>query len=233
MRADCKVLRGEGPAYNVAGFQEPRRSEGVRKGKRRPLEELAPYLLELPTPGARLDWGAVFGNDQPVELEVGFGKGAFLVARAPQEPDVNFVGIEIDRGLQLHVANRLVKRGLRNVRLIRGDALAVLREFIFDSSLRAVHVYFPDPWWKRRHRKRRLFTSEFAGQCERVLMPGGRLFIATDVEEYYGVIKAALASGTTLRPGVEAPGPDVPETNFERKARLAGQGVWRGIFVRG
>src|SRR5205807_6062384 len=109
------------------------------------------------------------------------------------------VGIEIARKYQLFTATRIAKRRLQNVRLARADAREFLRDFIAPDSCQAVHVYFPDPWWKKRHLKRRVFTPEFAGQCERILRSGGLLYIATDVEEYFQVITELVTASTKLR----------------------------------
>ena len=135
----------------------------VRRGVRLPLEQLAPYLLTVPDPTALLDFQTVFGNTRPVEMEIGFGKGLFLLNTAISRPDVNFLGVEIERKYQLFTANRIAKRGLANVRLVCADARAFLRDCIRADSVQALHVYFPDPWWKTRHRKRRLWTPEFGG----------------------------------------------------------------------
>ncbi len=208
----------------------------VRRARRLPLEELEPYLLPLPDPPAPLDWPALFGNAHPVELEVGFGKGLFLLTQALARPDVNFVGVEIVRKYQLFTATRLAKRGLRNARLACGDARLFLRDRVADGSLAAVHVYFPDPWWKKRHHKRRVFTPQFAAQCERVLGPGGRLHVATDVEEYFGLMREALAPlGGLVELPAEPEGegqPDGCQTNFERKARERGGAVYRAVYER-
>jgi tRNA (guanine-N7-)-methyltransferase len=209
----------------------------VRPAKRLPLEELAPYLLDVPEPPAPLDWRAVFGNDGPVEIEVGFGKGLFLVTAATAAPDGNFLGIEIVRKYQLFAATRMAKRGLRNVRLVKADARLFLRDCVTAASVATVHVYFPDPWWKKRHLKRRVFTPEFAAECTRVLRLGGRLHVATDVEDYFHVIQELLARQTVLQP---LPPPDerAPQhdldylTNFERKFRKEGRSIWRAVYER-
>src|SRR6185312_9432534 len=135
-----------------------------------------------------LDWREVFDKDRPVELEVGFGKGLFLLTAAQAHPEINFAGVEIVRKYQLFTATRLAKRDLRNVRVACADALHFLPRFVASSSVQAVHVYFPDPWWKKRHHKRRIFTPEFVAEVARVLAPGGRLLAATDVPEYAAVV---------------------------------------------
>jgi len=206
----------------------------VRHATRLPLEELAPYLLAVHDPPAPIDWPSLFGNANPVELEVGFGKGLFLLNAAKANPAVNFAGVEIERKYQLFTATRLAKRCLHNVRLAQADARLFLRDCVGTGTLRAVHVYFPDPWWKKRHHKRRVFTPEFATQCQRVLGPGGRLSLATDVEEYFGLMREALAPLTGLR-ALPLEGPaddDTYRTNFERKAVERGQPVYHGLYER-
>ena len=218
----------------------------MRRGSRLPLEELAPYLLiadcELRIADSKdnpqpLDWRAVFGNDHPVELEVGFGKGLFLVTAAQARPEVNFAGAEIVRKYQLFAATRLAKRGLRNVRVACADVRLFLPRCVATASLQAVHVYFPDPWWKKRHHKRRVFTAEFVAECARVLRPGGELHAVTDVEEYAQVMAGLLAAQPALRP-LPSPEPHQPThdldylTNFERKFRKQGKPIYRMRYER-
>lgn len=215
----------------------------MRRLVRVPLEQLKPVLLELPTPTdpaqapERIDFGRVFGNERPVELEVGFGKGLFLVTASQQCPEVNFAGIEIERKYVLYTATRLVKRNLSNVRVVHGDARTILRDRIGAGVLQAVHVYFPDPWWKKRHHKRRVFTAEFVAECVRILKVGGKLHVVTDVEEYFQTITELLAAAPGLR---ELPPPQAKEaehdldylTNFERKFRKQGKPIWRAAHEK-
>jgi tRNA (guanine-N7-)-methyltransferase len=209
----------------------------VRRARRFTLEELAPYLLEIPESPHFFEWHALFGNDHPVEMEVGFGKGMFLVGAAHTHPDSNYLGIEIARKYQLFTASRMAKRQLRNVRLVKADARQFLRDCVKSGSCRALHVYFPDPWWKKRHLKRRLFTGDFVAQCARVLQPGGRLSVATDVEQYSGEIGDLLAAEPLLRavplPLAASPAHDLDYlTNFERKYLKAGRTIYRHICER-
>jgi len=210
----------------------------VRRTRRLPLAELEPYLLSVSQESKSagvpkcLSWPAVFGNDHPVEVEVGFGKGLFLVEGGQARPEINFLGIEIERKYQLFTANRLAKRGLKNVRLVCADARILFRDHLANGSVHTIHVYFPDPWWKKRHHKRRVFTEEFAGQCARVLRPGGTLDVITDVGEYFTLIQNLLAAQPAL---ILLPGHDTKEaaadlTNFERKYRQEGRPIFRARY---
>jgi tRNA (guanine-N7-)-methyltransferase len=215
----------------------------VRRPKRWPLELLAPYILESPSlqrdPGNSIfiDFAALYGNAHPVELEVGCGKGGFLVAAAAERPEHNFLGLEIDRALFYYIAGRLAKRKLLNARIACADAKLFVRDRIADGSLAAVHVYFPDPWWKKRHHKRRLWTPDFAAHCARILRIGGRLHVATDVPEYAATIRELLDALPHFRRQQSderhgEPSADENLTNFERKARVRGGEVWRATYVK-
>lgn len=234
----------------------------MRKQRRLTLEELAPYQWQLPRhPIAQktqlptsdtqqpqtnvdlpvhqqpLDWTQLFGNTHPVEIEVGIGKGLFLLNSAIARPETNFFGIEVVRKYQLYATTRIAIRKLTNVKTVCADARWVFRQFVPSASVAAVHVYFPDPWWKARHKKRRVFTAEFAYDVARALQTCGRLHIATDVEEYFEVMTGIINSSPAFRVlwrmnstgSIEDTG---YETNFERKARQKGTPVWRAVFER-
>jgi tRNA (guanine-N7-)-methyltransferase len=200
---------------------------------RLPLEQLQQYLFTPPPTPVPLDWAHVFGNEQPVEIEVGFGKGLFLLTASQEHPAVNYLGIEIERKYQLFTANRLAKRRLRNVRLVSTDARNFLRDYVAGSSVQAVHIYFPDPWWKKRHHKRRVFTEDFAAACTRVLRLGGNLEVLTDVAEYSELISGLLAQQASLQL-LLATGPsgETFRTNFERKYREAGKPIYAATYVK-
>jgi tRNA (guanine-N7-)-methyltransferase len=219
----------------------------VHKPARLSPTELQPFVLDAPPPhqapnaraqGRAYDWSAVFGNDNPVELEVGCGKGLFLITSAAERPDVNFVGVEIVRKYELFTATRVAKRDLRNVRVACSDARAFLRDCVPADSLQAIHVYFPDPWWKKRHHKRRLWTPEFTAECGRVLRPGGVLYAVTDVEEYaqlmheLGDAQPSLCFVAPPQPGTPAHDLDYL-TNFERKFRKEGRPIFRMSWAKG
>jgi tRNA (guanine-N7-)-methyltransferase len=204
---------------------------------RLPLD-LAPYTVDLAGRESPVSWPELFGNDRPVELEVGSGKGLFLVNAGIRTPLRNFLGIELSRKYAGQAAARVAKRALPNVKVLRGDARAVLAGSIPAASLRAVHIYFPDPWWKKRHKKRRVFTEPFVVAVERALEPGGDFRMATDVEEYFGVMLELMAQ----HPRFVAQPPPVPSTpehdldyltNFERKYRIQGRPIFRAHFRLG
>jgi tRNA (guanine-N7-)-methyltransferase len=209
----------------------------VPRQRRWPLEALKPYILEDTIAADQWDWRGVFHNEFPVEIEIGFGKGLFLINAAANAPQTNFLGIEIARKFQLLTATRLAKNGISNVRLIKADARLFLRDHVRSDSVRAIHVYFPDPWWKRRHIKRRLFTSNFVAQCERVLQRKGTLHIATDVSVYFEEMINLLQTARTMAPGSDQRILDSEHTteyltNFHRKFCLEGRQIFRATFER-
>lgn len=132
-----------------------------------------------------LDWDRLFGREGPVEIEVGCGKGRFLLERAERHPDRLFVGLEYARAYLETMAKRCSKRGLENVRVSKCEAGEFFRECVPDASLDAFHLLYPDPWPKKRHHKRRLIQHEFLQELRRVLKPAGELNIATDHEDYF------------------------------------------------
>ena len=179
---------------------------------------------KLPKP---LVWRELFGNDHSVELEIGSGKGTFLTEQATARPEVNFFGIEWARWYWRYASDRLRRHNCLNSRTVRAEASFFLTEFVQDASLSVLHVYFPDPWPKARHHKRRLIADPFLRQVERTLIPGGRLQIVTDHQEYFEQIEAVVRRSKLSiidynRPGSAADGEFVG-TNFERKYRREGR----------
>jgi tRNA (guanine-N7-)-methyltransferase len=178
----------------------------------------------LPKP---IDWAVLFENNHPVELEIGMGKGTFLTEQAKARPNVNFFGIEWANWFWRYASDRLRRNGCTNARTIRAEAGFFLREFVPAESLSVLHIYFPDPWPKARHNKRRLIQPAFMPLVERVLAPGGRLQVVTDHLEYFQQIEPTV-KGSNLaiidynRPGSAGEGEFVG-TNFERKYRREGR----------
>lgn len=165
-----------------------------------------------------LDWRQLFGRSAPVEAEIGSGKGRFLLDLAAQRPELDLLAVE--RAAKYHqlVCERVAKRGLGNVRLLRTTAEDLLERLLAPSSLHALYVLFPDPWPKKRHHKRRFFTPETTAAIARVLAPGGRLLVKTDHPAYGEVIDEVLAGCPEMhRLDPEAAFADLPMTGFERK----------------
>ena len=190
---------------------------------------------ELPRP---IVWRDLFENDHPVELEIGMGKGTFLTDQAKARPEVNFFGIEWASWYWRYASDRLRRHGCLNARTVRAEALFFLREHVADASLAVLHVYFPDPWPKSRHHKRRLIQEPFLKQAERTLVAGGRLQIVTDHKGYWEkniepLVRAA--EGFTVvdynRPGSANDGEFVG-TNFERKYQREGRPFYAIAAVR-
>lgn len=199
--------------------------------------DVSPILLppERFANGEPLRWAELFGDDHPVVLEIGSGKGLFLANSAARRPDHNFFGVEIAHKYARFAAERVVKAGRANVRVWPGDAGALMAGRVPPASLREVHVYFPDPWWKKRHKKRRVFNETLVASIVKALEPSGELHVATDVEEYFGVIRALIAAEPALVE-IEPPPLNDPEhdhdylTNFERKYRIEGRPVHRSSY---
>ena len=152
------------------------------------------------------------------EVEIGFGKGRYLIDRAERESGRSFVGIEVASAYYRRVRDRVFARHLDNVVLLRGEAVYLLSAVLPSSFADVVHVYFPDPWPKARHRSRRLFHPETIDLVLGLMRPGGRLDFATDFEVYGEAVEGILASHPALRlRRLEGPWPDGPRTNYERK----------------
>jgi len=169
----------------------------------------------------RVDLAAVFGNDRPVEVEVGTGKGTFLLARAAGRPELNFLGIEWANAYCHYAADRFRRAGLENARMLRADAGSFLRTCLPDQSIWRLHVYFPDPWPKRRHHRRRLIQPSFVADAWRLLRPGGQLLIVTDHRDYFEHIRRVLDGARGLAhigfPKLGGDDNTLVGTNFERK----------------
>lgn len=202
-----------------------------------PRLDLRPYFQTLDDIEGPLDWQEFFGNDHPVEVEVGTGRGLFLFNAGQQRPHVNFLGIEINFKEGRRAAMRIYKREMPNVRVLGGDAKFVLAERIATESVSAVHVYFPDPWWKRRHKRRRVFDEALVENIARILVPGGLLHVWTDVEEYFGVMTALVAENPRF--GARQTPPERPaehdldyRTSFERKKRKLGLPIYRAQWAK-
>ena len=219
--------------------RRPVRSFVLRQGRMSPAQQRALDTL-LPRLGIAyalepLDFAAVFGRRAPVILEIGFGMGETTAAIAEAHPQHDFLGLEVHGPGVGALLNRVDAAGLTNVRVIQHDAVEVIAHMIPVDSLAGIHVYFPDPWPKKRHHKRRLLQPDFVHALAQRLTPGGYLHSATDWEEYAQEILATFAADPlllntvaafALRPAWR------PETKFEKRGLKLGHGVWDIVFRR-
>ncbi len=171
----------------------------------------------------KIDFLRIFGRPGPVHIEIGAGKGTFLVSQAQAQPDDNFLGIEWAGRYYRYAVDRIGRWGLTNVRIIRTDAAVFLADFVPDDSVDCFHIYFPDPWHKKRHNKRRLICAANLENLIRCLKVGGQMRIATDHAEYFEQIRTVLVGRSEeleeidfLRPAGAQEG-ECAGTNFERK----------------
>ena len=185
-----------------------------------------------------LDLPAIFGNDHPTFIEIGFGNGESLAKMAQAHPENNYLGIEVHRPGVGHLLIKIEELGLKNLRVIRHDAVEVLRDGIDDEALDGVFLFFPDPWHKKRHHKRRILQESFVKLLAQKIRPGGFFHAATDWENYAEHMMAELSEATELFEnsagiGNFSPKPDYrPLTKFEQRGLRLGHGVWDLVFVR-
>ena len=205
-----------------------RREGRMTPAQKRALEELWPRFGIEPgeTP---IDFSAVFGRRVPVVLEIGFGNGNALAALAAQQPQNNYLGIEVHRPGVGHLLRRLYGENLTNVRVLCADAKEVLARNIPDASLAAVYLLFPDPWPKQRHHKRRLVQPEFIELVRHKLKLRGVLHLATDWQDYAEHMRTVLAASSGFAP---APAGLRPDTKYETRGRRLGHVVRDLVYVR-
>jgi tRNA (guanine-N7-)-methyltransferase len=175
-----------------------------------------------------LDFRAIFGNDHPVVLEIGSGKGRFLLEAARENPGLNFVGIEKSLHYYRFIEDRLKRHGVANARIVNHDAFLVLRDMIAPKSVAEVHIYFPDPWPRPRERKRRMIRNEVLLQIDRVLRDDGWGIYVTDHAEYFQKALPVLREVFDVESevGVQRQ----PRTNYEAKYLVAGRTIHEARF---
>lgn len=210
------------------------RAGRMGSGQQRALETLAPRFC-VPYQAQPLDTAALFGNHYPVVLEIGFGMGETSAAIARAHPEKNYVGVEVHPPGVGALLKRIEEQQLSNVRLIAHDAVEVLQHMVAPNSLAGVHVFFPDPWHKKKHHKRRLIQAPLVALIASRLAPGGYLHCATDWENYAEQMLAVLSQEALLRNSAPAYAPRPPErplTKFEQRGLRLGHGVWDLLFTR-
>jgi tRNA (guanine-N7-)-methyltransferase len=204
------------------------------QGQQRAYAELLPRF-GIPYREEAIDFPAAFGRKAPVVAEIGFGMGETTARIAADNPANDYLAIEVHAPGVGSLLKQLDAGAISNVRIVAHDAVEVMRHMIAPGSLAAIHVFFPDPWPKKRHHKRRLLQPEFAALAAARLAPGGLLHVATDWQEYADHVLEVLSATPALRNATDgfAPRPPWrPETKFERRGRRLGHGVWDLLFTR-
>ena len=227
-----EALTEAAPRRSIRSFVV--RAGRMGPGQVRALAEIGPRFL-LPRVAAPFDFGASFGRAAPQVLEIGFGMGCATAAIAQALPGIDFIGVEVHTPGVGALLKQIGERGLTNLRLIQHDAVDVLEQMIVPGSLAGVHVFFPDPWHKLKHNKRRLIQPGFVRLLVSRLAPGGYLHCATDWQPYAEQMLAVLSAETALQNTADgyAPRPDYrPLTKFESRGLRLGHGVWDLMFAK-
>lgn len=213
------------------------RSFVLRQGRMTGAQQSGLELL--PQKGLMLEDGVLncekaFGRSAPTVLEIGFGMGTSLLQMAQAAPDKNFIGIEVHRPGVGKLLHDMADAGVDNIRVYCDDAVEVLQHCIVDASLAGVQIFFPDPWHKKRHNKRRLIQPEFVQLLHRKLQNDGVLHIATDWQDYAEHILTVMQAASNFKNCADAnyaPRPEYrPKTKFEQRGERLGHGVWDIIF---
>ena len=210
------------------------RAGRMGSGQVRALAELGPRFI-LPFTTEQPDWDAHFGRCAPRVLEIGFGMGDATAAVAAAQPGTDFIGIEVHPPGVGALLKRIGENGLRNLRIVQHDAVPVLQQMVAPATLAGVHIWFPDPWHKKKHHKRRLIQPDFVALLASRLAPGGYLHCATDWQPYAEQMLLVLSqqAGLLNSATAYAPRPDWrPLTKFENRGLRLGHGVWDLVFRR-
>lgn len=196
------------------------------------MNEYPDVVLKAEELTGPIDFLQVFGRSAPLHIEVGSGKATFLVSQAKAQSEVDFIGIEWARKFWRHAIDRIGRWALTNVRIVRADAPVFLRDFVPEGSVDCFHIYFPDPWPKKRHHKRRFVQQSNVELMLRLLKSGGEIRIATDHAEYFEQIKEVMARFSDELEQIEFPRPagaregELIGTNYERKYAKDGRPVY-------
>ena len=225
--------------FPAPGMSRPIRSYVLRQGRVSAAQARAhEYLLPrygLAFSGQVADWDAVFGRESAKIVEIGFGMGETTAAIAAAHPENDYLGIEVHTPGVGGLLKLIAEAGLGNLRIVQHDAVEVLRHMVAPATFDGAHVFFPDPWPKKRHHKRRLIQAEFVALLASRLKPGGYLHLATDWQEYAEQMLAVLSAEPQLANTAAgfAPRPAWrPQTKFETRGLKLGHGVWDVVFRR-
>jgi len=213
-----------------------RREGRLTPGQERALEHLWPQYGIDEAEGL-LDLDTLFGRTAPIVFEIGFGNGSSLAEMAAKQPDTNFIGVEVHRPGVGHLLQLIEEQGLTNCRVACTDAVELLKYRISDNSLDRLQLYFPDPWHKKRHHKRRIIQPAFVTLLSQKIKPGGHLHMATDWQHYAEQMLDDLSQNNDFKNCADdsgyIPRPDYrPLTKFEQRGQRLGHGVWDLLFVR-
>lgn len=222
------------PRYGQRLKSFVKRGGRTTDGQQRAYDELGPTYL-LPYRAAPLDFAATFGREAPTVLEIGFGMGEATAHIAAVMPETNFLCCEVHEPGVGALLKRIGEQGLTNIRICAHDAVDVLDHMLPTCTLAGVHIFFPDPWHKKRHNKRRLIQSPLVAKLADRLKAGGYLHCATDWQPYAEQMLEVLSAEPTLRNSAEAYAPKPhyrPLTKFENRGLKLGHGVWDLVFVK-
>jgi len=222
-----------------SGFRREIKTYVLRAGRmtaaqEKAYNELAPHWC-IPFENKKLNFVDIFGNTNPIVIEIGFGMGDATVAIAEANPDVNYLGIEVHTPGVGKVLSEIKRRNLKNLYLIEYDALEVLNEMIGDNSVNGFHIFFPDPWPKKRHHKRRMLQRPRTNLFTQKLAPGGYLYFVTDIVEYaeFALEELNLTDGLKNKyDGFAEPQPWRAQTKFERKGLNAERQITEIFFEK-
>jgi tRNA (guanine-N7-)-methyltransferase len=233
MENDSKPIDEENAAHRpIRSFVL--RQGRLSQGQERAVATLGPKFV-LPFAHAPLNFALAFAREAPTIVEIGFGMGHATADIARQQTDINFIGIEVHTPGVGSLLKMIDERGLTNLRIVQHDAVEVLTHMIPDSSLAGVHIFFPDPWPKKRHHKRRLVQPAWVKQLVRKLQPNGYIHLATDWQDYAEHMLEILRAEPAIKNTASAYAPRPTyrtESNFERKGLAKGHGVWDLVFTR-
>lgn len=213
-----------------------KRAGRTTEGQQKALQDVWP-VMGLEVKNGPIVFSEVFGRDAPVVLEIGFGMGDSLLEMASREPEKNYIGIEVHTPGVGRLLSNADEEGLTNIRIYAEDAIEVLAKCIPDNSLDVLQLFFPDPWHKKRHHKRRIVQPGFAQNLRKKLKIGGYFHMATDWENYaehmMDVMSAAQGYTNKMGEGQYSPQPEWrPVTKFQKRGERLGHGMWDLMFEK-